>query len=614
MRKGKRFSVRLFSLLAALVMLIGLTSCGGQKPVESSNLGSTTSGGTGSTTGGTGETTGGDATDPSGGTTEEGATTTPEEGGPTSPNSDSSNDGNDDGDIDSSTPTVGPDKNVVLDKGGYKVNSVGFPIVTNGSLTLTVMVPGDELMDFSKQAFATEYEKMTGIKVNYKAYNSFDSFVVKASVMQSGNQPDIFISPSLIFTTAEMEDYEKQGIVLDLAPYMDTWGRNIAKMVNSYPASKNFAYQPNGKVYALPGIYPELDSQVEEYQLMINQEWLHELGLEIPTTTDEFYKVLKAFKNQDPNGNGKKDEEGFGIPLWAAQMWNPWGLNMSWYIRGSIDEKGNVENGTMTTQFREGIRYWKKLYDEGLINKNAIGASSAALKTQLKKCGIVAYPYITEFASESEWENWVPIGWPKAPEAGNYVAGVSETNSGAKADGTTSHANLAFIFKSCKAPEAALRWLDYFYTDDGSMLWNYGPAGTTYTKIGGKYKLVKNADNLKLANYSGVNFGLYTTNKLIARNTSEMSSQEKFYNGMYAQAKKAEVTPQYSFYTLDQMLNKSERATIDKLTVGDLQWGVDAIQGKVNVETDWNAYINKYSADYAQWKSVYQKAFDRVYG
>lgn len=606
MRMGKPKGVRIVALLMALMMTAGLMSgCGGNEDAVSSDPGSSPSGEqSGSTTtgdeGGNGDITQGGTT----GTGDDGSGT--ESTDPAAPGDDPST---------SETPIAPPSEDVVLDKGSYKVSSVGFPIVTEGSLTLDVMIPGDELRDYDSQAFTAEYEEMTGIDINYRVYNSFDSFVIKASVMQSGNQPDIYISPSLIFTTAELEDYEAQGIVLDLAPYLDTWGPNIAQMVNSYPVSKNFTYQPNGKVYALPGIYPaQKDYYAQEYQLMINEEWLYELGLEVPTTTEEFYQVLRAFKTQDPNGNGRLDEEGFGIPLWVAQMWNPWGLNMSWYIRGTIDEKGNVENGTMTTQFREGIRYWKKLYDEDLINTDAIGATGAALNSQLQKCGIVAYPWVTEFASESDWENWTPISWPKAPEAGNYAAGVGETNSGAKADGVVSHANLAFIFKSCDAPEAALRWLDYFYTDDGSMLWNYGPAGTTYTKIGGQYKLVSGADQLKLDNYSGVGFGLYTTNKLIARNASEMSSEEKFYTEVYKKANEVRVLPTYSFYTLDQMLTKSERATIDELTVGDLQWGIDAIQGKVNVETDWNAYINKYSEDYAKWKEIYQAAFDRVYG
>ncbi len=613
MRTGKQRSIRFTAVLLSLLLSVGLLSaCGrseGETPSDVSGSATATSGSDSAMT----EPSAGDTTI---GTDESGATVTGSQtqgggqtqGGNNQPGTTTTKGG-------STTTTAGKD-NVVVDKGAYKVNSVGFPIVTDGSLTLTVMVPGDELMDFSKQGFAQEYEKMTGIKVEYKAYNRYDSLVVKASVMQSNNQPDIFLAPSLIFTTAELEDYEAQGIVLDLSSYMDTWAPNASSLIKSYNLSESFTYQPSGKVYALPGVYPQTDSRAQEYQLMINQEWLDELGLEAPTTTDEFYKVLQAFKNQDPNGNGKKDEEGFGISIWAAQLWNPWGLNMSWYIRGTIDEKGNVENGTMTNQFREGIRYWKKLWDEGLINKSAIGASDAALNTQLKKCGIVATPYITEFASESEWENWVPISWPKAPasEAGNYLAGVAETNSGAKEDGVVSHANLAFLFKSTKAPEAALRWLDYFYTDDGSMLWNYGPAGTTYTKIGDRYKLVKDADNLKLNQYSGVSFSLFNTTKIMDRNASEMSAEEKYYDDLFKEAYEISLTPKYSFYNIDQMVNNSERETLNQLTVGDLQWGYDAIQGKVNVETDWNAYINKYAEDYAQWKSIYQNVFKRVYG
>ena len=510
-----------------------------------------------------------------------------------------------------SQPPSEPGKNVVLDKGSYKVNSQNYPIVTDGSLELTVMMPYYTLKEFNETEFAKEMEKKTGIKVNYKAYNGYDSFVIKQTVLQSGNQPDIFLSQSMIFTLAEMEGYGKQGVVVDLSKYMDTWGTNIKKKVSQYPASKNFTYLSDGKVYALPGVYGT-GTDVEEYQLMINKRWLDELGLSIPETTDDFYNVLKAFKTQDPNGDGKLTEEGFGIGIWTPQIWNPWGLNMSWYVTGTIDEKGNVESGPLTNQFREGIRYWKRLWDEGLINKNLIGTTGATQKAQFQKCGVVAGADVTDLFSESEWDDWVLIPWPKG-NSGNYAAGVTQTNSGAKEDGVTTHACLAFLFSSTKAPEAALRWLDYLYTDEGAMLWHYGPVGSTYTKVGNNYKIMKGVED-KIAEVNcGSSTNLGGATNILPRNTAEMSARELFNFNRSKQAAAVNVKPKYSFYTLNQLLTADESSAVGNLKVGDVNWGYSAIRGEVNVETDWNNYLSQYTADYAKWKEVYQKAFARVY-
>lgn len=511
-----------------------------------------------------------------------------------------------------SQPPVEPGKNVVLDKGSYKVNSLNYPIVTDGSLQLTVMIPYYTLKEFNETQFAKEMEKKTGIKVNYKAYNGYDSFVIKQTVLQSGNQPDIFMSQSMIFTMAEMESYGKQGIVVDLSKYMDTWGTNIKKKVTAYPASKKFTYMSDGKVYSLPGVYGT-QFGAEGCQLMINKSWLDELGLSIPKTTDEFYNVLKAFKTQDPNGDGKLTEEGFGIGIWTPQIWNPWGLNMSWYIHGSIDEKGNVESGPLTNQFREGIRYWKRLWDEGLINKSLIDTTGATQKAQFQKCGVVAGADITNLFSESEWNDWVAIAWPKGSNTGNYLPGVGETNSLAKKDGVLTHACLAFIFQSTKAPEAALRWIDYLYTDEGAMLWHYGPVGSTYTKVGDKYKIMKGVED-KIAKVNcGSSTNLGGASNVLPRNAAEMSVRELFNANRDKQAAALRATPMYSFYTLNQLLTGDEVNLLSRLKVGDVNWGYSAIRGEVNVETDWNTYLSQYTADYAKWKQVYQKTFDRVY-
>ncbi len=79
--------------------------------------------------------------------------------------------------------------------------------------------------------------------------------------------------------------------------------------------AKSFFYKdlitaPDGNIYALPQVN-ECYHCMYQQRMWIYKPWLDKLGLKMPTTTDEFYEVLKAFKTKDPNGNGKADE----IPL-----------------------------------------------------------------------------------------------------------------------------------------------------------------------------------------------------------------------------------------------------------------------------------------------------------
>src|SRR5690606_4877116 len=103
----------------------------------------------------------------------------------------------------------------------------------------------------------------------------------------------------------------------------------------------------------------------------INVKWLENLGLDVPTTVDEFYTVLKAFKEQDPNGNGIQDE----IPFLS------WGLDspsfreaLTWYgvFAGIAEDNGTVYYKQATEEYKEFLAFMKKLYDEQLFYNDSI--------------------------------------------------------------------------------------------------------------------------------------------------------------------------------------------------------------------------------------------------
>ena len=108
--------------------------------------------------------------------------------------------------------------------------------------------------------------------------------------------------------------------------------------------------------------------------LFINKKWLDKLGLEMPTTTDEFYQVLKAFKNGDPNGNGKADE----IPFSFLGNYANVDINSLFGSWGVIDrpehvmiKDGEVLFTPAEDGYKQGLVFFRKLYAEGLIDGEA---------------------------------------------------------------------------------------------------------------------------------------------------------------------------------------------------------------------------------------------------
>lgn len=130
----------------------------------------------------------------------------------------------------------------------------------------------------------------------------------------------------------------------------------------------------DGNIYALPEVNDCYHCSMSQ-KMWIYEPWLKKLGLEMPKTTDELYNVLKAFKENDPNGNGKKDE----IPLSITQKsWrstiDAFLMNSFIYnpVYGSSSKHMFIKDGKLDVAFnkpewREGLRYLNKLYKEGLI-------------------------------------------------------------------------------------------------------------------------------------------------------------------------------------------------------------------------------------------------------
>lgn len=120
-----------------------------------------------------------------------------------------------------------------------------------------------------------------------------------------------------MFTAGEIPDMILKGVYLnDMATYGSLFEDltddidkmpNVKKMFDDDPDVKRSVTMLDGKIQVLPsdkkGYWPKTVSR-----MYINKQWLDKLGLSVPTNWDELYNVLKAFKTQDPNGNGQADE------------------------------------------------------------------------------------------------------------------------------------------------------------------------------------------------------------------------------------------------------------------------------------------------------------------
>jgi 23S rRNA (cytosine1962-C5)-methyltransferase len=213
-------------------------------------------------------------------------------------------------------------------------------------------------------------------------------------ILNSGNYPDVFLSCGM--TSAMISRFGvDEKMFLPLNDLIEEHGTFTKKMFAEFPGTEGLISQLDGNIYSLP-VVNECFHCTAPRKFWINQAWLDNLGLKMPTTLDELYEVLVAFRDQDANGNGDPNDE---IPLagdykdgWYTNVENPimnafcyYTLDLDTGSTTSSDAFGMYMDGdTVCTPFeleafRDGVKYVRKLVEEDLLYVGSFTQDLAAL-------------------------------------------------------------------------------------------------------------------------------------------------------------------------------------------------------------------------------------------
>ena len=174
-----------------------------------------------------------------------------------------------------------------------------------------------KILDYETNKFTLFLEEKTGIDLTfyYLPYQK-DQYTQKVNMMLAANElPDVFLGLNAVFQNNKLLLTAKQGLIIPLNELIEEYCVEIYNLWENAMNRevKNIMTLDDGNIYAVPK-YSEYLNGIWPYRMWIYGPWLDKLGLSVPTTTEELYNVLKAFKEMDPNENGKPDE----IPLVGA--------------------------------------------------------------------------------------------------------------------------------------------------------------------------------------------------------------------------------------------------------------------------------------------------------
>lgn len=282
------------------------------------------------------------------------------------------------------------------------------------------------------------------------------------------------------FSNLDVYDWGEQGVIVPLDDYIENYSKYYKKIIDDTPLYRTQLTMPDGHIYAMPNIIESLPNSYSQ-RAWINKKWLDNLGLDVPTTTDELETVLKAFVTEDPNGNGKKDEIGLAGSTNGVNQ-KPYDYLMNSFIyagRGNLgktqvrtdvsDDGKTLYSPVTTDEWREGLSWMNHLCEEGLYDpvsftQDSTGFTSMITTEEGSLVGVICGMALGIQTDEAA--DYVPMSPLEGPEGVAYATYFPTT--------ATAH---MLVTESCENVGAAFALCDALLSYDVSVRARFGEPG-----------------------------------------------------------------------------------------------------------------------------------------
>ena len=356
-----------------------------------------------------------------------------------------------------------------------------FPIATEGE-TLQVWASSfSNMVDFPNLPHTKWFEEKTGVHIDWIEVPNADRTNIFNTSIAGDDKPDIYMN-----IIGDLMTYAQDDVIIPIDGLIDQYSVYLKGLLDENPDIREEITAPDGHIWAIPKV------EFNTYQSTANKMWVYTewlnaymeaTGKEAPDTIDEFEDMLLYFKANDMNGNGDPDDEIIitGNSNYGGEGGNPLAyiMNAFTYLPFAVGgpnyffvEDGKVTSNVMSDDFREGLKYANKLYNEGLIISEAFTQSLVdmrAVTTTTKDHVVVACipaPYHFRMLTAQSVEN--AVGFT------DYTALVPMDNykTGEKVVPSRPYNFLSFrcmVTKDCERrgrAELAMRWLDTFFTEE----------------------------------------------------------------------------------------------------------------------------------------------------
>lgn len=361
---------------------------------------------------------------------------------------------------------------------------VAMPLAEKATITGLTNFPAGTESEPNNRTIFKRLEEQTNVHVEWRTIQS-DQWgdTIQLEMSNAKTLPDFVFNAG--FGEADLLKYGKQGVIIPLEEYIDKYMPNLNKVFEQAPEYKAMCMDADGHIWALPWI-EQLGNQNTAIQLLgnmpfINVAWLDFLGLEMPTTTDEFEQVLIAFRDNAAALKAEFNIDGDVIPM--SCIVNDGGQDPFILINGfgegygdpdswkhlAVTDEGKVVSVATSEGFKKGTAWLHSLYEQNLIDVEAFTQdwSTYVAKGKSGRYGVCFSWDVGNIAPSLE--GWEPLPMLKAdtvnltPATASYTSGFQRGR--------------CVVTAMAQNPALVCSWLDQMYDPIQSPQNNWGTYG-----------------------------------------------------------------------------------------------------------------------------------------
>ena len=358
-----------------------------------------------------------------------------------------------------------------------------FPLKEKATLTGMTSFPANTESNPNNRTIFKRLQEKTNVEIEWTAIQG-DQWGDKITLNMANPKTLTDFIFTAGFGDSDLLKYADQGIIIPLEEYIDAYMPNLSAVFEKYPEYRTMSTDSEGHIWALPWI-EQLGSgktaiQTIDNMSFINKKWLDFLGLEMPTTVDEFEQVLIAFRDHASELQAEFNIDGSIIPM--SCIVNDGGQDPCILINGFGEGYGDADKGrhiavtddlkvicSATQQgFKDGIAWLHSLYEQGLIDPEAFTQEWSTYVSK-GKSGRYGVCFSWDVANVDNLQDWVPLPALTAdtrnitPQNGSFTSGYDRGR--------------CVVTAVAENPALVCAWLDQMYDPFQSPQNNWGTYG-----------------------------------------------------------------------------------------------------------------------------------------